>query len=172
MHISQLTNRRVETVDEVLRVGDMVWVKILPEDKPGKISASMKAVDQETGSAAAPSERGGPHGRHNEKEEDVSHMTWGLQPLDRSGEDALAESGPSVPKAQPNYETTGKLAEASNMVKTNIDLQTQKTTLESSIGDRETEISRLKKEKEDASAAAAEECAALMARIEAASQNP
>jgi len=59
--------------------------------------------------------------------------------------------------------------EVSTVGNANIELQTQKISLESSMSDRETEIARLKKEKEDAAAEAADECAALMARIEAGS---
>ena len=51
VHISALAPRRVETVNEVVSVGDRVWVQILPENKPGRISASMKAVDQTSGEA-------------------------------------------------------------------------------------------------------------------------
>ena len=122
VHISALAPRRVETVNEVVSVGDRVWVQILPENKPGRISASMKAVDQTSGEAldlGGSSGGGGGGGgggrRRIEPDEDVSQMTWGLQPLDRSEEEA-APSEPAKPKIQPNYATTGKLAEESNKV--------------------------------------------------------
>jgi len=121
VHISQLANRRVETVEEVANVGDVVWVKVLPEDKAGRPGASMKAVDQANGEELsggdASSSRGGGR-RRDKEEEDVSTMTWGLQPLDRSEEEAAGEApaGPSKPKVEPNYGTTGKLAEESNKV--------------------------------------------------------
>ena len=127
VHISQLRAQRVEAVRDVVSVGDDVWVMILPESKPGKLSASMKAVDQATGTALI--ESGGGAGSSNaadrrrnrtEPEEDVSQMTWGLQPLDRSGEGDAGSSGPSEDPAKPkqgaNYATTGKLAEETNKV--------------------------------------------------------
>jgi smad nuclear-interacting protein 1 len=123
VHISQLAPRRVETVGEVVSIGDQVWVKLLPESKPGKLSASMKLVDQATGEAVDPGGTSGGGGgggggrRRIEPEEDVSKMTWGLQPLDRDDEDAdAAAAAPAAPKLQPNYATTGKLAEETNKV--------------------------------------------------------
>ena len=78
VHISQLAPRRVETVEEVVREGDMVWVQILPEDKPGRLSASMKVVDQESGEAIEGGGGGGGGGgrarRGGREEEDMSQM--------------------------------------------------------------------------------------------------
>ena len=122
VHISQIAPRRIETVDEVLSVGDRVLVKILPEEKPGRLGASMKVVDQATGEEIAGGGGGGGGGGGMARprrggEEDVSMMTWGLQPLDRSAEEEeAASSEPAKPKAQPNYSTTGKLAEETNKV--------------------------------------------------------
>ena len=121
MHISQLANRRVESVEEVVKPEQIVWVKVVPSEKSGRISASMKVVDQTTGddlgqAAAAPSRAAARSGRRGGEDEDVSQMTWGLQPLDRSEEAEDAAAAPAAPKVQPNYGTTGKLAEASNTV--------------------------------------------------------
>ncbi|MBI5646590.1 MAG: polyribonucleotide nucleotidyltransferase [Ignavibacteriae bacterium] len=44
LHISQLEHRRVATVDEVLKVGDMVTVKLLKFEDNGKMSLSRKAL--------------------------------------------------------------------------------------------------------------------------------
>jgi polyribonucleotide nucleotidyltransferase len=49
VHISQLTNGRPKTVNEVVKEGDQVWVKLLGFDDRGKVRLSMKVVDQETG---------------------------------------------------------------------------------------------------------------------------
>ena len=49
VHISELENRRVATVDEVVNEGDTVKVKVIGIDKQGKVKLSMKSVDQETG---------------------------------------------------------------------------------------------------------------------------
>jgi polyribonucleotide nucleotidyltransferase len=45
VHISQLADRRVEKVDEIVKVGQSVRVKVLEVDKQGRIRLSMKAVD-------------------------------------------------------------------------------------------------------------------------------
>jgi polyribonucleotide nucleotidyltransferase len=44
VHISELAHRRVKTVDEVLKEGDVVTVKVLDVDRQGKIRLSMKAL--------------------------------------------------------------------------------------------------------------------------------
>jgi polyribonucleotide nucleotidyltransferase len=45
VHISQLSDERVENVTDVVAEGDMVKVKVLEVDKQGRIRLSMKAVD-------------------------------------------------------------------------------------------------------------------------------
>jgi polyribonucleotide nucleotidyltransferase len=45
VHISQLSDERVENVTDVVSEGDMVKVKVLEVDKQGRIRLSMKAVD-------------------------------------------------------------------------------------------------------------------------------
>ncbi|MCC8061035.1 MAG: polyribonucleotide nucleotidyltransferase [Clostridiales bacterium] len=45
VHISRLSDKRVEKVEDVVNVGDMVTVKVLDVDKMGKISLSMKSAD-------------------------------------------------------------------------------------------------------------------------------
>jgi len=50
VHISQLSREgRVETPEEVVQVDQKVKVKVLPEKTPGKLSLTIKDVDQETG---------------------------------------------------------------------------------------------------------------------------
>lgn len=50
VHISQLvSDRRPETVNEVVKEGDEVYVKLLGFDDRGKVRLSMKVVNQETG---------------------------------------------------------------------------------------------------------------------------
>jgi polyribonucleotide nucleotidyltransferase len=44
VHISELAHRRVKTVDEILKEGDVVTVKVLDVDRQGKIRLSMKAL--------------------------------------------------------------------------------------------------------------------------------
>jgi polyribonucleotide nucleotidyltransferase len=50
VHISELAaDRRPQTVDEVVKVGDQVKVKVIGFDDRGKVKLSMKQVDQATG---------------------------------------------------------------------------------------------------------------------------
>jgi polyribonucleotide nucleotidyltransferase len=49
VHISQLTQGRPQTVGEVVKEGQEVYVKLLGFDDRGKVRLSMKIVDQETG---------------------------------------------------------------------------------------------------------------------------
>jgi len=48
VHISQISDERVERVSDKLREGDRVRVKVLEVDKQGRIRLSMKAVSQAT----------------------------------------------------------------------------------------------------------------------------
>ncbi|MFL5214063.1 MAG: S1 RNA-binding domain-containing protein, partial [Microvirga sp.] len=49
VHVSQIADRRVEKVSDVLQEGQSVKVKLLGFDDRGKTRLSMKVVDQETG---------------------------------------------------------------------------------------------------------------------------
>jgi len=49
VHISELAPRRVAKVNDVVKEGDVVKVKVLGIDDRGKVKLSMKVVDQETG---------------------------------------------------------------------------------------------------------------------------
>ena len=49
VHISELANERVKSVGDVVKVGEMVKVKVLAIDDRGKVKLSMRAVDQKTG---------------------------------------------------------------------------------------------------------------------------
>ncbi|GAA4864405.1 polyribonucleotide nucleotidyltransferase [Luteimonas vadosa] len=53
VHVSQISNERVEKVGDVLKEGDMVKVKVLEVDKQGRIRLSMKAVEEGEGAPAA-----------------------------------------------------------------------------------------------------------------------
>ena len=49
VHISEMAPHRVKTVNDVVKVGDPVKVKVIGMDDRGKVKLSMKAVDQATG---------------------------------------------------------------------------------------------------------------------------
>ncbi|QIK81629.1 polyribonucleotide nucleotidyltransferase [Lysobacter sp. HDW10] len=53
VHVSQISNERVEKVSDKLKEGDIVKVKVLEVDKQGRIRLSMKALDEEAGEAPA-----------------------------------------------------------------------------------------------------------------------
>jgi polyribonucleotide nucleotidyltransferase len=45
VHISQISNERVERVSDKLKEGDVVRVKVLEVDRQGRIRLSMRDVD-------------------------------------------------------------------------------------------------------------------------------
>lgn len=49
VHISELSEERVESVSDVVKEGDEVYVKCLEIDGRGKVRLSMRIIDQETG---------------------------------------------------------------------------------------------------------------------------
>ncbi len=51
VHVSQISNDRVEKVSDVLKEGDIVKVKVLEVDKQGRIRLSMKAVEEGEGAS-------------------------------------------------------------------------------------------------------------------------
>ena len=53
VHISQISQERVEKVTDKLTEGDVVRVKVLEVDRQGRIRLSMKAVDEQTASASS-----------------------------------------------------------------------------------------------------------------------
>jgi len=53
VHVSQISNERVEKVSDKLHEGDIVKVKVLEVDKQGRIRLSMKAVTEEEKAATA-----------------------------------------------------------------------------------------------------------------------
>jgi polyribonucleotide nucleotidyltransferase len=57
VHISELAHRRVKTVDEILKEGDVVMVKVLDVDRQGKIRLSRKALLPQEGPTQEPESR-------------------------------------------------------------------------------------------------------------------
>jgi polyribonucleotide nucleotidyltransferase len=51
VHVSQISNERVEKVSDKLKEGDIVKVKVLEVDKQGRIRLSMKAIAEDAGAA-------------------------------------------------------------------------------------------------------------------------
>jgi polyribonucleotide nucleotidyltransferase len=53
VHVSEITGERIADVNSVLKVGDLVKVKLVEMDSRGKSRLSMRAVNQETGEEIA-----------------------------------------------------------------------------------------------------------------------
>ena len=53
VHISELVDQRVNRVTDVVRVGEIVKVKVIGFDDRGKVKLSMRQVDQKTGADMA-----------------------------------------------------------------------------------------------------------------------
>ncbi|KPP81095.1 MAG: polyribonucleotide nucleotidyltransferase Pnp [Oceanicaulis sp. HLUCCA04] len=53
VHVSQLKAERVNHPNDVVKEGDLVWVKLMGFDDRGKVKLSMKVVDQESGEEIA-----------------------------------------------------------------------------------------------------------------------
>ena len=47
IHISEMADRRVEKVEDIVKVGDVVPVKVIKIDEQGRINLSMKAVNDQ-----------------------------------------------------------------------------------------------------------------------------
>ena len=128
VHISQLAPRRVETVEEVVNVGDTVKVKVISvemgENGRSKVSLSMKQVDQATGQDLGDVGGGGGGGggggrreyKRREDGEDLTQFQFGTGQLSALEYDDDADAAPDAPKIKPNYEATGKLAESANKI--------------------------------------------------------
>ena len=52
VHVSQISNERVEKVSDKLKEGDVVKVKVLEGDKQGRSRLSLKAVEEGEGVSA------------------------------------------------------------------------------------------------------------------------
>ncbi|NBZ96623.1 MAG: S1 RNA-binding domain-containing protein, partial [Proteobacteria bacterium] len=53
VHISELADVRVNRVEDVVRVGDVIWVKCIGIDDKGKVKLSRKAAMKERDKAAS-----------------------------------------------------------------------------------------------------------------------
>jgi polyribonucleotide nucleotidyltransferase len=53
VHVSELSNRRVNRPEDVVKMGDEVWVKCIGVDDKGRVKLSRKAAMEERGEAAA-----------------------------------------------------------------------------------------------------------------------
>ncbi len=49
LHISEIANEKIANINDALKEGNQVWVKVIGFDQRGKVKLSMKIVNQETG---------------------------------------------------------------------------------------------------------------------------
>jgi len=112
VHISELANFRVNAVEDVCKVGDVMWVKCLNVDESGKIRLSRRAAmaekDGEAGNPpeAAPPAAAGmgshaeyrPHDRPPRREGDRPHREGGDRPPRREGDRPRREGGDRPPR--------------------------------------------------------------------------
>ena len=47
VHISKLSERRVNRVEDVVNIGDMVWVKVTDIDEKGRVNLSLRDAQRE-----------------------------------------------------------------------------------------------------------------------------
>src|SRR5208283_2128727 len=78
VHISELANFRVKQTEDIVKMGDEIWVKCLGVDEKGRVKLSRKAAmaerDQQVGGAPAEGAQGGDSGRSAEgSEQGQSH---------------------------------------------------------------------------------------------------
>ena len=58
VHVSELSNKRVNRVEDILKMGDEIWVKCLGVDEKGRVKLSRKAAMEERGEIVAGSSEG------------------------------------------------------------------------------------------------------------------
>ena len=56
LHISQIAQERVNNVNDYVKEGQVVRVKVLETDERGRVKLSMKAAAAEEGAAAQPAQ--------------------------------------------------------------------------------------------------------------------
>ena len=57
VHISKLANHRVNKVEDVVNIGDMIWVKVTDIDEKGRVNLSHKDAVKEIRAKEAAGER-------------------------------------------------------------------------------------------------------------------
>ena len=56
VHISEINGERISRVEDVVKMGQQVWVQLLEIDKRGRLRLSMRTVNQETGEVSLQTE--------------------------------------------------------------------------------------------------------------------
>lgn len=110
VHISELSSRRVRDPSDVVYTGQDVFVKVINLQKNGKVSLSMRNIDQSTGQEIISNSNStilGERGRHNKKEHEIqrrpltSPERWEIRQLIASGA-ASADDYPELNQPKRN----------------------------------------------------------------------
>jgi polyribonucleotide nucleotidyltransferase len=91
VHISELANFRVKQTEDIVKLGDEIWVKCLGVDEKGRVRLSRKAAmadrDKEMGGSGGgeqpPSGEGEPNGSHEPRDQDRGEQQQGEHRGDR-----------------------------------------------------------------------------------------
>ncbi len=90
VHISELANFRVKQVEDIVKMGDEIWVKCLGVDEKGRVRLSRRAAmaerDQEHGGAPAEGAPAGEGGAPREGGDQGQPREGGEQPYGDRGE--------------------------------------------------------------------------------------
>lgn len=112
VHISEISNEYINDINQVLKLGDEVTVKILTIAPDGKISLSMRQANEEAEAATKPKPR---------KEFQAKDSGQATKPFNKGPkkEENFHSIHPTVPKGDNNYgyanqNVTGKYAQRNN----------------------------------------------------------
>ncbi|MDB6174485.1 MAG: pnp [Chthoniobacteraceae bacterium] len=93
-HISELADFRVNRVEDVVKVGDMIWVKCIGVDDKGRIKLSRKAAMKDRNEVESKPASAAPRGRSNERQERTPEPMFESVP---EAEATPTESTPTEP---------------------------------------------------------------------------
>jgi polyribonucleotide nucleotidyltransferase len=96
VHISELANFRVKQTEDIVKIGDEIWVKCLGVDEKGRVKLSRRAAmaerDQEMGGAGAEAGAGQPAGEgHREESHREEGREHGHREEGRGGDEGRRE---------------------------------------------------------------------------------
>ncbi|HOB32635.1 MAG TPA: S1 RNA-binding domain-containing protein, partial [Verrucomicrobiota bacterium] len=75
VHISELANFRVKQTEDIVKLGDEIWVKCLGVDEKGRVRLSRKAAMAERDKEMAGATEGSPEGTEAQPEGDESEQS-------------------------------------------------------------------------------------------------
>ncbi len=104
VHISELANFRVAHTEDIVKLGDEIWVKCLGVDEKGRVKLSRRAAmaerDQEMGGGAPPAEGDGGHEHGHENGQEHDHQNERSDRPERPEERSRGGDGGGAPRGQ------------------------------------------------------------------------